>query len=934
MNQSIKNKVVKTAKILGLTVAGLLLVLFLLPLLFPGQIAQGVKDFANEKLEGELSFSETNLSFFNHFPSLTLTLKDFKLKGSKPYANETLVSADEIAFGINLKSLVFDSKIHIDKIFLSHALMNVKVDKSGQANYNVYVSDSKPDSGDPSGTSLKLERIDIRDSHLVYSDRSASILIDAKGFNYLGKGDLNQAVFDIETEAAIDALDFTFGGETYLKDKKVKADLITQINTSSLAFVFRQNNLKINKLPVEFTGKFDFLPNGYDLDFRIASKDSKLNDFFTALPPQYVTWLGKTDVDGRTDIALTLRGKYIASQNLKPDLAFNMKIREGAIDYKEAPFPATNIYMNLDTKLPSLDTEKLQVNIDSIFFNVGKDYFKAIVKSKGLQKPQVEAQIKASLDLQKMDRAFGLENMELSGKFLADIVAKGVYDKDKNNFPVTKGRFSLQNAAVKTIYYPNPIAGINVKATLDNGSGAFRDTRLVISPAAFVFEGKPFKLDARFANFEDVAYDVKAKGEIDLAKVYKVFSRKGLDLQGYIKADVAFKGKQSDAAAGRYDKLSNQGTLTLRNIRTRSEYFPKPFVIRQGVFAFRQNTMDFTGFTAAYGQSDFKLNGHLENVINYALTSTETLKGHFALQANYINVDEFMTAQPAAQKQPADTVAAKPAAKGVILVPKNLDIQFAMDAQKINFDGLDIQNARGNLSVSQGVLGFRQTGFNLIGTEVKFDALYQPESVALANFGFKVSARDFDIKRAYHEVKMFREMASTAENAEGIVSLDYGITGKLDSNMQPIYPSLAGGGTLSVKKVKVKGFKMLGAVSRETGNEAIKNPDVSKVDIKTTIKNNLITIERFKFKVAGFRPRIEGQTSFDGALNLKMRLGLPPFGLIGIPMTITGTKDDPKVKLGRKTEDLKESEYQPASAPTQPEPPNPEEDHSNVPARP
>jgi AsmA protein len=39
-----------------------------------------------------------------------------------------------------------------------------------------------------------------------------------------------------------------------------------------------------------------------------------------------------------------------------------------------------------------------------------------------------------------------------------------------------------------------------------------------------------------------------------------------------------------------------------------------------------------------------------------------------------------------------------------------------------------------------------------------------------------------------------------------------------------------------------------------------------------------------------------------------MRLGLPPLGIIGIPLTITGNKDNPKVKVGRKSEDLQETE--------------------------
>ena len=99
---------------------------------------------------------------------------------------------------------------------------------------------------------------------------------------------------------------------------------------------------------------------------------------------------------------------------------------------------------------------------------------------------------------------------------------------------------------------------------------------------------------------------------------------------------------------------------------------------------------------------------------------------------------------------------------------------------------------------------------------------------------------------------------------------------------------------------------MFNAVSKATNQEKLNNPEISKVNIKSSIKNNIITLERFKFKFAGFRPRIEGTTSLDGKLNLKMRLGLPPLGIIGIPLTITGNKDKPKIKLRRSSKDLAE----------------------------
>jgi len=71
------------------------------------------------------------------------------------------------------------------------------------------------------------------------------------------------------------------------------------------------------------------------------------------------------------------------------------------------------------------------------------------------------------------------------------------------------------------------------------------------------------------------------------------------------------------------------------------------------------------------------------------------------------------------------------------------------------------------------------------------------------------------------------------------------------------------------------------------------------VDIETTIKNNIITIEPFRFRAAGFRLKISGQSSFDGNLNMKIRLGLPPLGLFGIPIKVTGTQTMPRIRFGK-----------------------------------
>jgi AsmA protein len=166
------------------------------------------------------------------------------------------------------------------------------------------------------------------------------------------------------------------------------------------------------------------------------------------------------------------------------------------------------------------------------------------------------------------------------------------------------------------------------------------------------------------------------------------------------------------------------------------------------------------------------------------------------------------------------------------------------------------------------------------------------------------------VARAYKEIKLFRDMASAAKSAEGVISLDYKLSGRLNANMQPVYPSLKGGGVLSAEKVKLNGYKLFGAVGDKTEHKGLDTGDVSKINIETTIANNIITIKRTKMRMSGFRLRFEGQVSFDNTLNLSFRLGLPPFGILGIPMHITGTENNPKIALGKASKDdtLKETE--------------------------
>lgn len=907
MNSNFKHIALKTAKISAIVIASVLLLLFLIPLLFPGKIASEVKKIANERLDTKMDFSKSRLSFFTHFPSLTVSLEDLSLTGSAPFHKDTLLQAEQVAFGINLKRLIFDNEVKINKLYVSKALINIMVNQKGQANYNIYIApDDKKENTPEEGTSLRLERIDFEDCHVKYYDRSAKILIDAKGFNYVGKGNLSEDIFDLSTNAQIDNVDFYYKKTAYLRKKEVHADLITRINTHALSFILQKNELQINKLPLKFTGLLTILRDGYKINIKAASENTTVKDLFSVMPPEYLAWMDETEISGKSDLVFTFKGDYNVSKKQKPDLAFNLKINEGAIDYQNAPAPLTGFQMDLNAIMPSLDIEKLLINLKTLKFKVGeKDYFTAYLRSKGFKEMTVDASVKGALDLATLDAAIGLSTIELKGILKTNIQAKGIFSDSKKLFPKTIGGISLRNGWLKTDSYPNPITDITFVANVLNKAGTYKDLIVAVAPASFVFEKNPVYVNAVLSDFGDLAYNAKVKGELNVGNIYKVFSQKGVDITGYAKADFSLQGKQSYTTTGQYDKLDNRGTIILKNIKATSELFPKAFFIRQGNFRFQNEKMWFEKFNASYGKSDFAINGYLLNTINYFLESHGTLNGNFNMKSKLINVDEFMSLKKGENKdRNIEVEYAKedhPKMSGVVIIPKNLNVGLTTTVDKVEYKGLVLHKLSGKTSIAKGNFYLENTTFNIIDCILGIDASYKDESPTSAHFDAHFNAKDFSVQRAYKEIPMFREMVTAAEKAEGIISVDYKIKGDLNGNMSPIYESLEGEGTLNLHDVQIKGLKLFDGISSKTGQKDLDNPDMEGIEIKSKINNNLIHIDPFTFNVATFRPTIKGTTSFDGLLDLRMRLGLPPFGIVGFPIVITGTHQDPKIKIFSKT---------------------------------
>jgi AsmA protein len=897
----------------GLGVLGLIVVLLLIPFLFPNAFAGQIKNWANKSIDARLNFSSTSLSFFRHFPNLTLTLHDFSLTGSAPFEKDTLAAGTALGMGIDLWS-VFGKSVKVNKFFFDEARVKILVDEKGGANYNIIRPSTSASTDTASGNSaaVRIEGIYLDNCYLLYDDRSIPLTIEASELDYEGKGDLQSNAFDLKSSLLTPAFTLRYDGVNYLKDKKLKADLITSINTDALSIRFRENDLLVNKLPIDFFGSTTILKDGYDIDLNVISGTTDFGNIFSILPPAYSQWFSQMQLAGKSKMTFSMKGAYRAATGQQPDIRSTLYVSNGSIKHKDAPGAMEKLDIRADFSMPALDLEQMTLNLDTFHFQVDNSPARVQLAWKGYTRPQLNANMDAGLNLDLLKKAIAFPGYDFGGKLRIKATANGTVDWAAHQLPLLNATCEVENGHIKTPYYPNALENIAVSLTMQSAKGSTSDLAVVAQPVSFRLDGKPFALRADLRNFDNLAYNLTANGTLDLGKIYQVFAIDNYNLTGEVDLDVKMKGTQADAMAGRLGKLDNQGTLHLKQLAFTSSLYPGVFRVPQGRLEINQDKLLFSQFLLNYGSNEMKLDGYARNLAAYYLQNG-TLEASYKLTSERISLHEFMPTgeddEPVKNTVPAKLNQPPPEdGYGLVLLPDRMNVSLNGIFREVQFDSSTVHNLTAALQLNNGSLSLKNARCELAGAKLATAAVYEPVSSTMANFKASFKADSFNVKKAYNEVPLFREMAGMAKGVEGLISIDYSLQGRLDSTMMPVMPSLRGEGQVVLENVKAKGVKLFGAISKATNRDSVNNPNLKAVVIKSRIANNLITIERTRMRVFGFRPRLEGEISLDRRLNLKGRLGLPPFGIIGIPLSITGTSESPKVKIRKAKEgdDLEE----------------------------
>lgn len=487
------------------------------------------------------------------------------------------------------------------------------------------------------------------------------------------------------------------------------------------------------------------------------------------------------------------------------------------------------------------------------------------------------------------------DQVKASGKMSVHAAIKGIMDDIR--MPSTDITLKVDNSSFQYPGLPASVSGINVDLNVKNADGNPDNTTVDLKKFAMSLGGDPIDLSLYLTTPMSNPYGrAKFFAKVDLNKWTQFMPLdKGTKLVGKIASDLQFDGRYSQVKSGNADALKASGKIQINGLNYTAPDL-LPLNIPSLTMTATPKTFDLNATGLSYGKSSMNITGGLKNFLGYFLNG-EVLMGNLAINSKSIDLNEWM---PADESTATVDSSSSEAAMSAPSIPKNLNLEFAANVDQLKFQDYYLQNCVAKMNVENGELTISPVAANLWGSKFSLNEAkysYQAGGQPLASGNFSIM--NFVPKEIAQNFGMAKSFAPALKDVQGLMDLNLGGKTVLGEDMTVDLNQVSANGLLNV----IKGEMQLPSWLKQVADQ-FKWGMNEKMGIKPTKLGFAIENGKLNMKDSltltlpkGSSMKLRGGVALDQTINFGGRITAEGKS---VPMTITGTVQNPKVNINWK----------------------------------
>jgi hypothetical protein len=879
----------KILKITGISLGVLLVILFVAPFIFKGKIIAIAKEQINKNINAQVDFKDLSLSFFRHFPRVSVALEELQVVGTDVFAKDTLISAKEIDVAVNLFSVIGGKNMKIYSVIIDEPRIHVIVTKEGKANYDI----AKPDTAaaTPSADTasspfqMNLQHYAIKNAYISYNDAQMGMSTELVNFTHEGSGDFTSDLFTLKTNTKADAITFIYGGIPYLNNTKTGIDLDIVVDTKNSKYSWKTDEIALNDLKLATDGSFQLVNDStYNMDINFKAPSTDFKSILSLIPAVYATDFEKIKTSGKALFNGFIKGTYSSTQI--PAYNINLEIQDGFFQYPDLPKPVQHINLVVKVNNPDGVTDNAVVDIPKGHIEFGTDPFDFhVLFQKPMTTQYIDAGAKGKLDLASITQFVKLPGTKLAGNLDADVQAKGslaVVQKQQPGDFTAKGYVDIKNLYYSSKDFPAPIQNTSARINFESPD-ALADHAVINIPTAHIEIGKDIvDLNLLLKTLaSDPYFDGTAKGSFNLGNVAQFYTfEPGTSLAGNLNANVSVKGKKSSIDKSQYDAIQTAGTVQVTNVSYKSKDYPDGVNLKNTQLTFNPKNVTVNDVTGNFQGTNFNANGNFDNLIGYALKD-ETLAGVLNVSADKVDLNKLMgttsaTTTPATAAKDTATKTATPAASEPFAVPKNLNLTLNAKVGNVKYDKVDYKNIAGTLAVKDEAVSMKDVKMEALDGTIALGGSYSTKvSKKKPDIALTYDIQNLDIQKTFMAYNTVQKLMPIGQFIAGKLTSKLTLNGKLGETMMPDLSSLTGSGSMLLLQGVLNKFAPLDKLASALDISSLK--EISLKDVKSyfDIADGKVFVKPFNVKVQDVDMEIGGKHGLDQSIDYAINMKVP-----------------------------------------------------------
>ncbi len=444
-------------------IALVLVLMIVLPLAFRDRIAQRAKLEVNRNVDARVDWRDVGLSFFRHFPHLTLTLDSLTAIGTGKFQNDTLAAVRHFGVVLDLSSVlgnVFGGQpLVVSAVTIDQPRVSLIELEDSSVNWDITKKTTEqPQTSKPMAISLR--RFEINDATVTFDNRQSKLEASLAGYDQSLSGDFSQRQVTIRTRAHADTATVKFTGITYLDRVALGLDADVQADLARKSYTLKDTELSLNDLKLVVSGAARSLGERLALDLAFKAPTTNFRSILSLVPAVYAHDFDKVKTSGTFAVDGTVKGEY--GKAAFPSFAIHTTVNDAAFQYADLPLPARSIFMNLSLDNPGGSADSTVVNLSRFHVVLGQNPVDArMVMRTPVSDPDVDASVRGKIDLADVRRTIKLQGVQqLTGVITANAAVRArmsALRKQQYGQVAASGTLDVAGVTVKGETLPHPL---------------------------------------------------------------------------------------------------------------------------------------------------------------------------------------------------------------------------------------------------------------------------------------------------------------------------------------------------------------------------------------------------------------------------------------------------------------------------------------------